>query len=88
MKILYTDEMDCGLTYDFFTKIAESVFNELDMQDNQYEISLLLTDDEISELRSTVKVKLDEILAKREDSERENEKKHDIVMFAIPSQEN
>ena len=46
MKILYTDEMDCGLTYDFFTKIAESVFNELDMQDNQYEISLLLTDDE------------------------------------------
>lgn len=46
MKILYTDEMNCGLTYDFFTKIAESVFNELDMQDNQYEISLLLTDDE------------------------------------------
>ena len=50
--------------------------------------NVLLTDDEISELRSTVKVKLDEILAKREDSERENEKKHDIVMFAIPSQEN
>ncbi|HIZ88758.1 MAG: rRNA maturation RNase YbeY [Mucispirillum sp.] len=46
MKILYTDEMNCGLTYDFFTKVAESVFNELDMQDNQYEISLLLTDDE------------------------------------------
>ena len=50
--------------------------------------NVLLTDDEISELRSTVKVKLDEILAKREDSERENEKKHDIVMFAIPAQEN
>ena len=47
MKILYTDEMNCGLTYEFFTKIAESVFNELDMRDNQYEISLLLTDDEI-----------------------------------------
>lgn len=46
MKILYTDEMNCGLTYEFFTKIAEEVFNELDMQDNQYEISLLLTDDE------------------------------------------
>ena len=46
MKILYTDEMNCGLTYEFFTKVAESVFNELDMQDNQYEISLLLTDDE------------------------------------------
>ena len=46
MKILYTDEMKCGLTYEFFTKVAESVFNELDMQDNQYEISLLLTDDE------------------------------------------
>ena len=46
MKILYTDEMICGLTYEFFTKVAESVFNELDMQDNQYEISLLLTDDE------------------------------------------
>lgn len=46
MKILYTDEMNCGLTYEFFTKVAESVFNDLDMQDNQYEISLLLTDDE------------------------------------------
>ena len=50
--------------------------------------NVLLTDGEISELRSALKVKVDEIIAKREhsDSDRENEKKHDIVMFAIPSQ--
>lgn len=48
--------------------------------------NLLLTDGEISELRSALKMKVDEIIAKREDSYRENEKKHDIVMFAIPSQ--
>ncbi len=50
--------------------------------------NLLLTDDEIGELRSTLQGKVEEILAKRDNSERENEKKHDIVMFAIPSQEN
>ena len=48
--------------------------------------NVLLTNDEICELRSTLKNKVDEIIAKREDSTRENEKKHDIVMFAIPSQ--
>ena len=48
--------------------------------------NVLLTDGEISELRSALKVKVDEIIAKREHSDRENEKKHDIVMFAIPSQ--
>lgn len=48
--------------------------------------NVLLTDGEISELRSALKMKVNEIIAKREDSDRENEKKHDIVMFAIPSQ--
>lgn len=48
--------------------------------------NVLLTNDEISELRSALKDKVDEIIAKRENSVRENEKKHDIVMFAIPSQ--
>ena len=48
--------------------------------------SVLLTEEEICELRSTFKNKVDEIIAKREHSVRENEKKHDIVMFAIPSQ--
>ena len=46
MKILYTDEMNCGLSYEFFTLVAETVFNELDMSNNEYEISLLITDDE------------------------------------------
>ena len=49
---------------------------------------ILLTEEEVSELKSTLKVKVDEIISKRDNSERENEKKHDIVMFAIPSQEN
>ena len=48
--------------------------------------NVLLTNDEICELRSALKDKVDEIIAKRENSARENEKKHDIVMFAIPSQ--
>ena len=39
MKILYTDEMNCGLSYEFFTLVAEAVFNELDMSNNEYEIS-------------------------------------------------
>ena len=46
MKILYPDEMNCCLSYEFFTLVAESVFNELDMSSNEYEISLLITDDE------------------------------------------
>ena len=46
MKILYTDEMNCNLSYEFFTLVAEAVFNELDMSSNEYEISLLITDDE------------------------------------------
>ena len=46
MKILYTDEMNCCLSYEFFTLVAESAFNELDMSSNEYEISLLITDDE------------------------------------------
>ena len=46
MKILYTDEMNCCLSHEFFTLVAESVFNELDMSSNEYEISLLITDDE------------------------------------------
>lgn len=48
--------------------------------------NVLLTNDEICELRSALKDKVDEIISKRENSVRENEKKHDIVMFAIPSQ--
>ena len=48
--------------------------------------NVLLTDDEICELRSTLQDKVQEIMLKRENSARENEKKHDIVMFAIPSQ--
>ena len=47
--------------------------------------NVLLTEDEVSELRSTLKAKVDEMLSKRDNSNRENEKKHDIVMFAIPS---
>ena len=48
--------------------------------------NVLLTEDEIYELRSTVKAKVDEIATKRDNSNRENEKKHDVVMFAIPSE--
>ena len=47
--------------------------------------NVLLTEDEVSELRSTLKAKVDEMLSKRDNSNSENEKKHDIVMFAIPS---
>ncbi len=46
VKILYTDEMNCCLSYEFFTLVAEAVFNELNMNNNEYEISLLITDDE------------------------------------------
>ena len=48
--------------------------------------NVLLTEEEISELRSAFKVKVNEIIEKRDNSNREKEKKHDIVMFAIPSQ--
>ena len=46
MKLLYTDETNCNLSYEFFNKIAENVFNHLDIAENTYEISLLITDDE------------------------------------------
>lgn len=47
--------------------------------------NLLLSEDEIKELKSTVREKLDEIVSKREDNTVENQKKHDVVMFAIPT---
>lgn len=46
MKLLYTDETNSNLIYEFFNKIAENVFNHLDIAENNYEISLLITDDE------------------------------------------
>ena len=46
MKLLYTDEKNSHLTYEFFMKIAEAVFKHLDMEENNYEISLLITNDE------------------------------------------
>lgn len=46
MKLLYTDEENSSLTYEFFIGIAEAVFKHLDMEENNYEISLLITDDE------------------------------------------
>lgn len=46
MKLLYTDEENSSLTYEFFMKIAEAVFKYIDMEENNYEISLLITDDE------------------------------------------
>ena len=49
---------------------------------------LLLTEDEIKELRNTMTEKLDEIVAKRENNIIENQKKHDVVMFAIPTEIN
>ena len=39
MKILYTDEMNCGLSYEFFTLVAEAVFKELEISNKEYEIS-------------------------------------------------
>ena len=46
MKLLYTDEENNSLTYEFFMKIAEAVFDYLNNKENQYEISLLITNDE------------------------------------------
>ncbi len=46
MKLLYTDEENSSLTYKFFIGITEAVFKHLDMEENNYEISLLITDDE------------------------------------------
>ncbi len=46
MRILYTDEIDCGLPYDLFVKIAETVFKIIGKSNNDYEISLLITNDE------------------------------------------
>lgn len=45
MKLLYTDEENSHLTYEFFMKIAEAVFDYLNNKENQYEISLLITND-------------------------------------------
>ena len=39
MKLLYTDEENNSLTYEFFMKIAEAVFDYLNNKENQYEIS-------------------------------------------------
>lgn len=50
--------------------------------------NLLLTDEEIKELQNTVRGKIDELVAKRENSNLENEKRHDVVMFAIPTEVN
>lgn len=46
MTLLYTDEENSHLTYDFFINITEAVFNHLNIE-NSYEISLLITNDEI-----------------------------------------
>ena len=46
MKLLYTDEENSSLTYEFFIGITKAVFKHLDMEENNYEISLLITDDE------------------------------------------
>lgn len=46
MKLLYTDEENSGLTYEFFIDITKAVFKYIDMEENNYEISLLITDDE------------------------------------------
>ena len=46
MKLLYTDEENSSLTYEFFMKIVEAVFDYLNNKENQYEISLLITNDE------------------------------------------
>lgn len=45
MTLLYTDEENSHLTYEFFTGIVEAVFNHLNIENN-YEISLLITNDE------------------------------------------
>ncbi len=45
MRILYTDEENSNLSYEFFNKIAEAVFSHLNLENNQYEISLLITND-------------------------------------------
>ncbi|WP_455539576.1 ArsR/SmtB family transcription factor [Terrisporobacter sp.] len=84
-------EMDKGcLSISDFKNTIESFYDAAESGalngDSVLECSnLLLTEEEICELRSALKVKVDEIVAKRENSIRENEKKHDIVMVAIPS---
>lgn len=47
MRILYTDEVESNFSLDFFSDIAEEVFKFLGIEDNDYEISLLMTDDEV-----------------------------------------
>ena len=46
MKVLLIDEVVSGLEYDYFVKIAEYTFDKLDKSNNEYEISLVLTDDD------------------------------------------
>lgn len=47
MRILYTDEVESNFSLEFFSDIAEEVFKFLGIEDNDYEISLLMTDDEV-----------------------------------------
>lgn len=47
MRILYTDEVDSGFSLEFFSDIAEEVFKFLNLENNDYEISLLMTNDEV-----------------------------------------
>lgn len=46
MNLLYTDEVNSHLTHEFFIQIAEAVFSYLNNKENDYEISLLVTNDE------------------------------------------
>lgn len=47
MRILYTDEVNSNFSLEFFSDIAEEVFKFLGLEDNDYEISLLMTNDEV-----------------------------------------
>lgn len=47
MRILYTDEVNSNFSLDFFSDIAEEVFKFLGLENNDYEISLLMTNDEV-----------------------------------------
>lgn len=92
----YTLEQDIETDYisiSDFDDTIESFYDAAEVGalngDNVLEYDdILLTQDEIKELRSTVKFKIDEMLSKRDNNYREDEKKHDIVMFAIPSEIN
>lgn len=47
MRILYTDEVNSNFSLEFFSDIAEEVFKFLGLENNDYEISLLMTNDEV-----------------------------------------